>query len=385
MAHLNRTDWPTLEQSTVPTTKRLIPHSRTDSSLDPKAPGFVPQVPRFSSISPEVEKPSLVPQNRHQIKQQSRYFQQRSLLKPLYSCDTRAQLASRDHASLDFIEDPRDERAPRSQNPRPSRDPRDQRNSPLQYPLDLFNQHDSLHSHLQNPQHRLNPGASTFLKGNLRINMQEGQEPESQKYGKNGRTARWRERKTFEKSQFLQHASATPYPAHEDPAHNLCIFGEQNLKAHELRSTNVDETQWTVHDANIFPTYARNVFDRPNRNWVNGSEIHDDGNDRATFELQHRVALNRTHLKEPKTPIKPIARLLHEEIREQWFSVYRPTVRLTESMSGYARRVAEMNEMDEEDLELLMQDKEPGMKVKEIVLVYQGVSYGEAFDNYHYQ
>lgn len=383
MAHLNRSNWPTLEQSIVPTTKRPIPRPRTDSNLDPKAPGFVPQVPRFSDISPEVAKPSLVSQNRRQIKQQSRFSKQRSLLKPLYSCDTRAQLASRDYAALNSIEDPRDERAPRSQNPRHFRDPGDQRNSLLQYPRYLFNQYDSPHSLLQTPQHRLNLGAPTFLESNLYIDMQEGQEPEPQKYGKNERTARWRERKDFEKSQFIQRASTTQYPVHEDPAHNLCIFGEQNLKAHEPRSITVDETNWTIHDTNFFPTNAPNVFNRPNRNWVDASEIRDNGNDRATFELQHRVALNRTHLKEPRTPIKPIARLLHEEIREQWFSVYRPTVCLTESMSGYARRVAEMNEMDEEDLELLMQDKEPGMKVKDIVLVYQGVSYGEAFDNYH--
>lgn len=35
-------------------------------------------------------------------------------------------------------------------------------------------------------------------------------------------------------------------------------------------------------------------------------------------------------------------------------------VRLNDSMSGYAQRVAEMNEMSEEDLELLIRDRQIG-------------------------
>lgn len=211
---------------------------------------------------------------------------------------------------------------------------------------------------------------AAFFEGpNPFIGAPEVKELEYKNIKQCSRAARWREKKAFEANQRAQIANS-----------NISFFENGEFVGHypkalEFAPSSVDESEWKFEEPLPLKTHPAPGFCREDGSWVNTSAIRDDGQDRATYELQHRIGLNRQQHYLKKAPIKPIARLLHEEIREQWFSNDRPVVRLNESMSGYAKRVAEMKDMSEEDLELLVRDRQAGMRVKEIALVYQGVNF----------
>lgn len=364
MAYFNRSDWLILGHAKAKVAKSPALGPRAVLDLDPEAPGFVPQASPYHS--PDEPKIDLFPQTRRQTGQQLLNFQQHHFPKNFVPRNSLIQ--PRNTLNQPSIQEDAEQGRLLNTFEQNVSYP-----EPNPHVFDPNNGH--LH-HLQNFQHLLGPPVSTFLEGNPYMVAQEGHDPESHKFGKESRTARWREKKAFEMSQRQQIHTTSQFPTH-----GALLFENGGISGHimeshepaEPTSSSMDESEWKF-DSNL-PRYPAPSFCREDGTWANTSEIHDDGYDRATYELQHRVGLNRQHSRSPKAPVKPIACLLHEEIREQWFSVCRPTVRLNESMSGFARRVAEMKEMSEEDLELLMGDRQPGMKVKEMALVYQGVRF----------
>lgn len=306
---------------------------RSGSNLDPAVPAFIPNPNAPAYVDRDASKNEFNPQVRHQEQGASQYFNQ--------------QL-----------------HVPENHDRFPTFAPRPHPQSELRKP--------------QQSHHRFGPSKQAVgaafqeaydSKGPKPLIEVHAKEPQTQKRIKQGgRAAVWREKKAFEDTQKAQMT---------DPnfAFYEMEFTGSYPEAPEITASSFDESEWKFEEPLPLKTHPAPGFCREDGTWVNVETIRDDGRDRAAYELQHRVGLNRQQTRSRWAPIKPIARLFFEEVQQQWFSNDRPVVRLNESMSGYAQRVAEMSEMSEEDLELLMRDREIGVKVRELALVYQGVKF----------
>lgn len=358
MTNFSRSAWPTLVQAKEKESpaKRPALRQRASSNLDPAVPVFVPNpqvVPKIE-LNPQTrpQEISLNPLNLYSQEKQNSH-QQRHLpedYEPRQSfvAPPLTQLEVHKHYEHDQ-----------------SFDPCQQSGVPFSpFPIDP-----SPLAHINGFHQAFDSIATAFFEGpNPFIGAAEVKEPEHKNIKQCSRAARWREKKAFEANQRAQIANSNISFENGE-------FVGHYPEALEFAPSSVDESEWKFEEPLPPKTHPAPGFCREDGSWVNTSAIRDDGQDRAAYELQHRVGLNRQQHYLKKAPIKPIARLLHKEIREQWFSNDRPLVRLNETMFGYAKRVAEMKDMSEEDLELLVRDRQAGVRVKEIALVYQGVQF----------
>ncbi|TID19100.1 Cell division control protein 48 [Venturia nashicola] len=331
--------------------KRPALHQRTSSNLDPGVPVFIPNPQAPTYVSPAVPKVELNPQKRRQEQKEPQYFhQQQHLALQAYIPPPLIQLEVHDSRESGFRFDPYQQVV-------------------ASLPLSSFRLNPGTVAHVNNLGPTIDSNVAALFEEAIPFVDIHVNEPETQKKIKqSSRAARWREKKAFEAGQKAQIESS-------------------NVPYYENGGTvpapgSVDESELKFEEPLAAQTHTAPGFCRADGSWINTSAIHDDGSDRAAFELHHRVGLNRQQPHRKEAPIKPIARLMHEEIRERWFSNDRPAIRLNESMSGYARRVVEMLDMSEQQLELLIRDREVGMKVKEIALIYQGVIYPQQKEYY---
>ncbi|QDS77111.1 hypothetical protein FKW77_000893 [Venturia effusa] len=337
--------------------KRPILHQRASSNLDPAVPIFVPNPQAPIYVSPAVPKTNLTPQTRDQETQYpyqqnhlSDHEPRTSFIPPPISI---AQQEIHGHRVTHHRLEP----SHRSVAPRTF--PQYLPDPTVLAQIDALNQ-------VCGP----NVTAAFLESTKPTRDASDVKEPEMQKNIKySSRAARWREKKALEGNQRAQAAGSTVVSFFEDSK----LIGHRREVYREVVLSSIDENEWNYEDHLPPKTQTAAGLCREDGSWANISEICDDGHDRATFELQHRVNLNRQTFR--KAPIKPVARLLHEEILEQWFRTGRSLVRMSQSMSGYAKRAAEMTAMSEEDLELLMRDKQVGIRLKDMALIYQGVTY----------
>ncbi|KAE9968627.1 hypothetical protein EG328_007342 [Venturia inaequalis] len=344
-AELLKLAWPTLGHADESSAKRPHLRQRASSNLDPGVPVFIP------NPQPYVRPIVLRPQTRRQEQEDPQYFHhQRHLSLQTSVPHSHTRPAVDGTRKSDHHLDPYQQGLAT------------QPLSPFPFPINP-NAIASVNTFHQ----AIDANVAAFFQGPNPFIDDQVKEPDTQKKIKqSSRAARWREKKAFEAGQKAQIEKS-----------NIACYdnGEVVGHSHNLAPSNVDESELKFEEPLPPNTELTPVFRRADGSWVNTSAVHDDGRDRAAFELHHRVGLNRQQAHRKKAPMKPIARLMHEEIQERWFSNDRPVVCLNESMSGYAKRVGEMKDMSEQELELLMRDREVGMKVKEIALVYQGIQF----------
>lgn len=353
MTDSSRSAWPTLGHENESSVKRPAAlRERANSNLDPGVPVFIPNPQAPTYVSPAVPRVELNPRTRLQDQEDPQSFhQQRQLPRQIFVPPLLAQHEVYDPHESDHYFD-RHQRVVAT------------------LPLSPFPFNASSIAHVDTCHPAIDTNVAAFFEElNPFINVPVKEAETAKKIKQSGRAARWREKKAFEADQRAQI---------ESPDISYYEDGEVVGRAHELAPGSVDENEWKFEKPLPLPLKTQAYgpgFCRADGSWVKTSAIRDDGRDRAAFELHHRVGLNRQQSHGNKAPIKPIARLMHEEVRGQWYSNERAAIRLNESMSGYATRVAEMKDMSEQELESLMRDREIGTKVKEIALIYQGVTF----------